>query len=77
MAGLVPAIHVLLAGRKAWMPATSAGMTEERVCKSLRLDLGVGDDLAPLRLIGLDAARQLLWRAGERFDRPWSSYPRP
>jgi hypothetical protein len=30
MAGLVPAIHVLLAwiaGRKAWMPATSAGMT--------------------------------------------------
>src|SRR5258708_37701866 len=29
MAGLVPAIHVLLAkpGRKTWMPATSAGMT--------------------------------------------------
>jgi hypothetical protein len=29
MAGLVPAIHVLLAAyrRKTWMPATSAGMT--------------------------------------------------
>src|SRR5258708_27089474 len=29
MAGLVPAIHVLLAkpGRKTWMPATSAGIT--------------------------------------------------
>src|ERR1700681_2897526 len=34
MAGLVPAIHALLAGvlgRKAWMPATSAGMTRWRV----------------------------------------------
>ena len=33
MAGLVPAIHVFLAGkptRKTWMPATSAGMTAER-----------------------------------------------
>jgi len=30
MAGLVPAIHVLItAARKTWMPATSAGMTEE------------------------------------------------
>jgi len=31
MAGLVPAIHVLLrerSARKTWMPATSAGMTE-------------------------------------------------
>ena len=28
MAGLVPAIHALL-GAKAWMPATSAGMTAE------------------------------------------------
>ena len=28
MAGLVPAIHVFLCGAaKAWMPATSAGMT--------------------------------------------------
>src|SRR5262245_35857440 len=27
MAGLVPAIHVLLATRKTWMPATGAGMT--------------------------------------------------
>jgi len=33
MAGLVPAIYVLLpasAVRKTWMPATSAGMTVER-----------------------------------------------
>jgi hypothetical protein len=33
MAGLVPAIHALLAedrARKTWMPATSAGMTVER-----------------------------------------------
>ena len=33
MAGLVPAIHVLLAKvpqEKTWMPATSAGMTAER-----------------------------------------------
>jgi hypothetical protein len=27
MAGLVPAIHVFLFVAKAWMPATSAGMT--------------------------------------------------
>jgi hypothetical protein len=26
-AGLVPAIHDFLLGRKTWMPATSAGMT--------------------------------------------------
>jgi len=31
MAGLVPAIHVLLRTRsKTWMPGTSPGMTEER-----------------------------------------------
>jgi hypothetical protein len=31
MAGLVPAIHVLTRDEsKTWMPATSAGMTEER-----------------------------------------------
>jgi hypothetical protein len=29
MAGLVPAIHVLEASRKTWMPATGAGMTIE------------------------------------------------
>jgi len=29
MAGLVPAIHVLLTARKSCMPATSAGMTTE------------------------------------------------
>jgi hypothetical protein len=27
MAGLDPAIHVFMAQRKMWMPATSAGMT--------------------------------------------------
>ena len=36
MAGLVPAIHVFLAGvalrhRKTWMPATSAGMTSQNI----------------------------------------------
>ncbi len=30
MAGLVPAIHVLLLAQKTWMPATSAGMTAEQ-----------------------------------------------
>jgi hypothetical protein len=30
MAGLVPAIHVFRAA-KTWMPATSAGMTAERL----------------------------------------------
>jgi hypothetical protein len=32
-AGLVPAIHDLFEGRKTWMPATSADMTEEECCK--------------------------------------------
>src|SRR5262249_41903581 len=39
MAGLVPAIHVLLAAigrRKTWMPATSAGMTRREACASRR-----------------------------------------
>jgi hypothetical protein len=32
MAGLVPAIHVFISAvTKTWMPATSAGMTDERV----------------------------------------------
>src|SRR5215831_4535930 len=34
MAGLVPAIHVFLCASKAWMPATSAGMTAERYAKN-------------------------------------------
>src|SRR5262245_54434487 len=35
MAGLVPAIHVFLAHQsKTWMPAPSAGMTVERLCRS-------------------------------------------
>jgi len=29
MAGLDPAIHVLLAARKTWMPGPSPGMTSE------------------------------------------------
>jgi hypothetical protein len=29
MAGLDPAIHVLLKAAKTWMPATSAGMTAQ------------------------------------------------
>src|SRR5262245_21894932 len=33
----VPAIHVLLAARETWMPATSAGMTEERGARSTTL----------------------------------------
>jgi hypothetical protein len=33
MAGLVPAIHVFLDARKTWMPATSAGMTDEGVTR--------------------------------------------
>jgi hypothetical protein len=36
MAGRVPAIHDLLAGAKTWMPATSAGMTEERLVQVKR-----------------------------------------
>ncbi len=35
MAGLVPAIHALLAERKTWMPGTRPGMTR-RVCASYR-----------------------------------------
>ena len=36
MAGLVPAIHVLLQGCKTWMPGTRPGMTGERQCVSIR-----------------------------------------
>ena len=32
MAGLVPAIHVLLVARKTWVPGTRPGMTTERPC---------------------------------------------
>nr|AWM00230.1 hypothetical protein CIT40_09450 [Bradyrhizobium amphicarpaeae] len=31
MAGLDPAIHVLLAARRTWMPGTSPGMTTSNV----------------------------------------------
>jgi hypothetical protein len=43
MAGLVPAIHVFLYGleleSKTWMPATSAGMTTERLTQFERKSL--------------------------------------
>jgi len=31
MAGLVPAIYVFVAARKAWMPGTRPGMTAEEL----------------------------------------------
>jgi hypothetical protein len=37
MAGLVPAIHVSLAVRKAWMPGTRPGMTKERSAHRTKL----------------------------------------
>src|SRR5262249_44717538 len=43
MAGLVPAIHVLLAGRKTWMPATSAGMTRKGGVQTIRKALDCCD----------------------------------
>src|SRR5215467_15252451 len=36
--------------------------------RSLPLHLGVVDDLAPLRLVGLDVFRELLGRARDRFE---------
>ena len=36
MAGLVPAIHVFRLRAKTWMPATSAGMTTDRILLELR-----------------------------------------
>jgi hypothetical protein len=36
MAGLVPAIHDLLADRKTWMPGTRPGMTEGRLVPTKR-----------------------------------------
>jgi predicted RNase H-like HicB family nuclease len=45
MAGLVPAIHVLLLARKTWMPATGAGMTVQEampVIAHLQQDLQAG-----------------------------------
>jgi TRAP-type mannitol/chloroaromatic compound transport system permease small subunit len=39
MAGLVPAIHVLLVAVKTWMPATSAGMTSHSDLRTQMLTL--------------------------------------
>jgi hypothetical protein len=40
MAGLVPAIHVLFAEAKTWMPGTRPGMTEtirsDRMCRNIK-----------------------------------------
>src|SRR5271166_889429 len=66
MAGLVPAIHVLLVAQQTWMPGTSPGMTTEGLrrgllqisrwttCRKLRCWL-------PLRLPGTDK--------GNHYDR--------
>jgi len=35
MAGLVPAIHALLAEEKTWMPGTRPGMTAEKLRQNL------------------------------------------
>src|SRR5262245_22922457 len=45
-------------------------ITDERLgaAASLPLHLGVADHLAPFRLVGLDALRELLWGAGNRFE---------
>jgi hypothetical protein len=40
MAGLDPAIHVFVVDVQAWMPATSAGMTNEKRLVSVALGLG-------------------------------------
>jgi hypothetical protein len=37
MAGLVPAIHVLIAAKKTWMPGTRPGMTKEQSLSKIRL----------------------------------------
>src|SRR5712664_3184270 len=48
MAGLVPAIHVFnKSARRAWMPATSAGMTKVRT--SMRLPREIG----PIHFVGI------------------------
>src|SRR5262245_23637205 len=57
MAGLVPAIHVFAPARKTWMPATSAGMTEERLCHQLKSVLPaeqVGEPLLVVLVPGQD-----------------------
>src|SRR5262249_55035838 len=49
MAGLVPAIHVLLAelpSGKTWMPATSAGMTEQN-CHPVQIESTLDVQLVP------------------------------
>jgi hypothetical protein len=50
MAGLDPAIHVLLAFAKAWMPATSAGMTRQLGRGPLRKNLFSVDEMRAGRL---------------------------
>jgi hypothetical protein len=41
MAGLVPAIHVLLAAAKTWMPGTRPGMTSSRHLPNVIMSLRV------------------------------------
>src|SRR5262245_1031903 len=57
MAGLVAAIHVVLAARKTWMPATSAGMTIASIHQHLlRADVVAGEQ----RLAAADAEHEAL-----------------
>jgi putative acyl-CoA dehydrogenase len=41
MAGLVPAIHLLFAAKKTWMPATSARRRASRFCAGMTVFIGV------------------------------------
>jgi hypothetical protein len=64
MAGLVPAIHVLLQTyAKTWMPATSAGMTFEKA-SAMSQDTALLDRLAIRELIDNWA----MWRDTGRWD---------
>src|SRR5215213_4116526 len=59
MAGLVPAIHVLLRmNRKTWMPGTRPGMTERLNVEPVKPLRGAEEQIVPLR--GARALRQNL-----------------
>src|SRR5262249_59515508 len=49
-------------------PAARATIIRRSRLTSLPLHLGVVDHLAPLRLLDLDVFRELLVRAGDRFE---------
>src|SRR5262245_35594143 len=58
MAGPVPAIHVLLATRKTWMPATGAGMTWRGGVVSHKILLHLEPRLLPHRAAVLPPERR-------------------